>query len=759
MRIPRQQWILWSEVVLAWLVLLLLLFYTYLEIIKAPYIGFNFDALNGRVQDIYADVSLDDLEIGDELMAVNGETLGMLIESLRHQRFAGVEPGETLLLQVKRRNQETIEEVQWVVPGFNQDEFDARLVDAWLLAYLFWLAGLATLLLVRPLDTKRRLFTAFFMLTALWLVIGSTARWGHGESRVVFRIALWLSIPVLLHLHWIFPRPLSKAPRLLLWGLYGAAALAALLQWFEQIPAGHSVLAFAAALLGSLILLLAHYLLQPETHAQVRLLIFALLVAILPLATFSIASTLRQVSYWGLYTLASLPLILGAYFYSIYRYQLGGVEFRANRLISVYLFLILLGTVMVVVSTTLNVRQEFMGGSLLRSIVFGWASALAALYLFPPFQRLVERWLLGMPLPPVQLLDTYLARITTTLNQASLVQLLCDEVLPSLLVRESALYHVRNNVSIPLYVQGAELAPETLADLLLKLKQDPLYRVPSVQDHQGPATAWVRLALALQVEGKLIGFWLLGRHDPDDIYSQVEVTTLQTLAQQTALALANIEQSNQLQALYQANIDSQEIERTKLAHVLHDEILNDAAVLYMSLDAAALTPRAEAMYETLKQHIRQMISDLRPPSLDLGLYVALEGLAEELDQRAQPSSKVSFTIPPATVHYSPQVENHLFRIVQQACENALRHARAQTIQISGILMPDHVELVVEDNGVGFAMVEPLDLSHLLAHKHFGLVHMVERAEHIKADLALESTPGQGTSVRLTWSEQGKWAVD
>ena len=269
----------------------------------------------------------------------------------------------------------------------------------------------------------------------------------------------------------------------------------------------------------------------------------------------------------------------------------------------------------------------------------------------------------------------------------------------------------------------------------------------------------MRLALALQVEGKLIGFWLLGRHDPDDIYSQVEVTTLQTLAQQTALALANIEQSNQLQALYQANIDSQEIERTKLAHVLHDEILNDAAVLYMSLDAAALTPRAEAMYETLKQHIRQMISDLRPPSLDLGLYVALEGLAEELDQRAQPSSKVSFTIPPATVHYSPQVENHLFRIVQQACENALRHARAQTIQISGILMPDHVELVVEDNGVGFAMVEPLDLSHLLAHKHFGLVHMVERAEHIKADLALESTPGQGTSVRLTWSEQGKWAVD
>jgi signal transduction histidine kinase len=755
MRTPRQKWILWSEIVLAWLVLLLLLFYTYLEIIKAPYIGFNFDSLNGRIRTVYIDGPLDDLEIGDQVVAANGKELAQPVESLRHQRFAGVEPGETLILQVKRQNQEAIEEVQWIVPGFNQDEFNDRVSNAWLLAYLFWLVGLTTLLAVRPLDTKRRLFTAFFMLTALWLVVGSTTRWGHGESRIVFRIALWLSVPVLLHLHWIFPRSLSKLPRLLLWGLYGVAALASLLQWFEQIPAGHPVLAFSAALLASLILLLAHYLLQPETHAQVRLLIFALLVAILPLASLSIVSILRQVSYWGPYTLAALPLIPGAYFYSIYRYQLGGIEFRANRLISVYLFLILLGTVMVVVSTALNVRHEFVGGSLLRSILFGWASALAALYLFPPFQRLVERWLLGMPLPPMQLIDTYLARITTTLNQERLVQLLRNEVLPSLLIRESALYRVRNNVSIPLYVQGAELAPETLADLLLELKRDPLYRVSSVQDSQKPITTWVRLALALQVEGKLIGFWLFGRHDPDDLYSQMEITTLQTLAHQTALALANIEQSDQLQALYQANIDSQETERTKLAHVLHDEILNEAAVLYMSLDAAALTPRAEATYETLKRHIRQMISDLRPPSLDLGLYVALEGLADELDQRAQPSCMVRFTIAPAAVHYPPQVENHLFRIVQQACENALRHARSQTIQISGVLMPDQVELVVEDNGVGFALSEPFDLNHLLAHKHFGLVHMVERAEHIKADLALDSAPGKGTRVRLTWSDRGE----
>ena len=62
------------------------------------------------------------------------------------------------------------------------------------------LAGLATLLLVRPLDAKRSLFAAFFFLTALWLVVGNTSRWDIAESRVLYRMALCLSVPVLVAL-------------------------------------------------------------------------------------------------------------------------------------------------------------------------------------------------------------------------------------------------------------------------------------------------------------------------------------------------------------------------------------------------------------------------------------------------------------------------------------------------------------------------------------------------------------------------------
>jgi two-component system sensor histidine kinase DegS len=223
------------------------------------------------------------------------------------------------------------------------------------------------------------------------------------------------------------------------------------------------------------------------------------------------------------------------------------------------------------------------------------------------------------------------------------------------------------------------------------------------------------------------------------------------LARQTALALANSEQSTQLQALYQASIERQEDERMKMAHLLHDAILNQAAVLYMSVDASALTPRVENAYVTLKEQIHQMVSNLRPPSLDLGLNAALEELAEELDQRQQSKFALRLTMPTTDLNYPPHIENHIFRIVQQACENSFRHASAQFIQISGTLAPDHVELTVEDDGVGFVLGKPLDMTYLLAQKHFGLVHMMERAEHIHAELALDSAPGQGTRVHLIWT--------
>lgn len=758
MRSGHRKWILWSEVLLAWLILFLLGFYTYAEFVKTPYVGFGFEPANGEIDAIYYNLSTYPLQIGDYLVSVNGVPFSHYRSDLRASLLPYVDDLEPLILEF--RGQEGLQAVHWPVLGFNELEFFARLKNSFWVGILFWVTGVATLLLVRPLDTKRRLFVAFFLLTALWLVVGNTSRWGYYDSRVLYRVALWFSVPVLLHLHWLFPRPLGTLPRWLVLGFYGAIVIIGALQWTPWIDQGASAIAYALALLGSLCLLVIHYLRQPAARSQIRLLVLAMLFAILPIAALSLSFAFRAMPPGASFALISLPLIPGAYFYSIYRYQLGGSEFRANRLIAVYLFLILLGTLLPIGIAFFNVQSILGGGGVLLSTLIALLVALVTIYGFPLFQRLVERRLLAMPLPSVQLIDTYLARITTTLNDGSLVTLLKDEVLPSMLIRQSALLRISNNEAITIYNTGYNtsdntgdmsggLTPTLLTKLVTRLKQDTIYRLPASQG--GSLSTWVRLALALKVEGRLIGLWLLGRHDPDDIYSPVEIATLQTLARQTALALANIEQAAQLQALYQANIERQEQERMKMAHFLHDAILNQAAILYMSLNAATLTPQVQDAYETLKEQIHQMISNLRPPSLDLGLGAALEELAGELDQRAHTKFALRLNLPTTAVHYPPHIENHIFRIVQQACENAFRHASAQFIQVSGTLAPDHVDLTIEDDGVGFVLGKPLNLTYLLANKHFGLVHMMERAEHISAELALESAPGQGTRVHLTWT--------
>jgi two-component system sensor histidine kinase DegS len=219
---------------------------------------------------------------------------------------------------------------------------------------------------------------------------------------------------------------------------------------------------------------------------------------------------------------------------------------------------------------------------------------------------------------------------------------------------------------------------------------------------------------------------------------------------QTALALMNIEQAEDLLALYKADIERQEIERNRLALELHDDVLGQMALLAMNMEDVKASPRFDQAYQSATERIRQIVNGLRPAMLNYGLRPALDELADETLTLGT-GTVIHLEVPPTEVRYPAMIELHLFRIVQQACQNALQHAEAKTIRILGSLEPEEINLVVEDDGQGFTTGDQLDLAALLANKHFGLAGMHERAALIGARMTIASAPGQGTRVQVIWS--------
>jgi signal transduction histidine kinase len=249
------------------------------------------------------------------------------------------------------------------------------------------------------------------------------------------------------------------------------------------------------------------------------------------------------------------------------------------------------------------------------------------------------------------------------------------------------------------------------------------------------------------LEGRLIGLWLFGRRDPDDAYPEGIARLLELLSHQTAIALSNISKTEQLQQLYEAGIQRQEEERISLARELHDDTLNDLAALGMY---RADPDHFMRIHERLVERVRLMIRGLRPAMLDYGLWRALADLVHDSQDRSRPGVEVAFGIPQSDARYPEMVEQYLYRIAQQAVENALEHAQATRISVDGFLHQEAIFLTIRDDGVGMPNPQQLDLSGLLENHHYGLVGMIERASLIHADFHISSESGAYTSIEVNW---------
>jgi PAS domain S-box-containing protein len=196
----------------------------------------------------------------------------------------------------------------------------------------------------------------------------------------------------------------------------------------------------------------------------------------------------------------------------------------------------------------------------------------------------------------------------------------------------------------------------------------------------------------------------------------------------------------------------QEDERRRIARDMHDQFGEHLTALSMEIaslkdlcgtrtDLAARALTLDAIAERLDQDVEQLVWRLRPTALDdLGLRAALTNYVQEWSGRHGVAAEVH-TSGLLDDRLASEVETALYRIAQEALNNVAKHARAQRVEVLLERRPDCVLLIIEDDGVGF------DVAKAAGGRHgFGLAGMQERAALVGANLEIETTPGQGTTI-------------
>jgi len=239
------------------------------------------------------------------------------------------------------------------------------------------------------------------------------------------------------------------------------------------------------------------------------------------------------------------------------------------------------------------------------------------------------------------------------------------------------------------------------------------------------------------------------RRSHDELEMRVQERT-------AALGRANEE----LRELPSKLIAVQEEERRRLASELHDSTGQTLAAIKFWIETILERwdeGNPDAAMDLLRQFIpilqrsieetRSIYMGLRPSMLeDIGLLATLDWLRSGC-MKLYPQRHIEFETAVAEHEIPENLKLNVFRIAQEALNNIAKHSRAEWVDVSLTKNEDGIELVVSDDGVG------MDLELILKTNtatSLGLTIMRERAELTGGTFQIESTPGQGTTVRARW---------
>jgi signal transduction histidine kinase len=254
--------------------------------------------------------------------------------------------------------------------------------------------------------------------------------------------------------------------------------------------------------------------------------------------------------------------------------------------------------------------------------------------------------------------------------------------------------------------------------------------------------ATAALYVPLVSQGRSVGVLAVyDKRGADPRFSDADMRIAQAFANRAAVALELSERVGR--KAVQSLLEGQELERKRLARELHDETGQALASILLGLKSLEQqvgpepVARIRELVGSALDDVRRLTVELRPPALDdFGLQAALERLTSLVGARSGIEIQLSVR---SAVGLPPDQETAIYRIVQEALTNIVKHAKATSVSIIVMASGESVRLVIEDDGDGF---DP----STVREGALGLVGIRERVAILGGRFELESAPGDGTTI-------------
>jgi PAS domain S-box-containing protein len=276
----------------------------------------------------------------------------------------------------------------------------------------------------------------------------------------------------------------------------------------------------------------------------------------------------------------------------------------------------------------------------------------------------------------------------------------------------------------------------------VKLNRGSSFRLEHRKIHSDQSVIWAKTFFTVVKKSN-------GDDEPAFIVGIVE-----NITEQKHLELEMAELKDRLQ-------NSMELERLHLAQELHDnpmQVLYSASYRLEELRSKTDPETSEVLREVkdtiqgVLQDLRATAKELRPPTLSsFGLENAIRSHAYDVQEK-YPNLEIILSLAHDQQNLPDNVRLALFRVLQQALANVVRHAEATEVRIHFSFDAEETHLEISDNGKGFNV--PANWIEFVREEHYGLAGAAERVSALGGVFKVESQPGSSTTVRVTipWSD-------